>query len=125
MDFGFTVNPRSFAATILNKIENDPDYKIFVAEVAGDIVGGVGMCLVRSEWDSNQIIATEKFWYVEPKYRNTRIAIKLFKESETWSRRFADIIVYVAMSRSSNSAGRFYEKKGYQKLEQHYIKENN
>ena len=58
---------------------------IFVAEIKGQIVGGI-VCLTSKDWFNNDVIAFEQVFYVQPEYRATRVPLLLIDAFVNWAK---------------------------------------
>lgn len=74
---------------------------------------------------SQEIMATEIAWWVDPEYRNTRDSLLLISAYEDWSKRVGAKITQVAMLDDVTDLSRLYQKRGFTKAETSYIREQN
>ena len=72
---------------------------------------------------TNELTATEMFWFVDPRHRGG-VGTKLLDAFEDWAKsKGCSKVVMVSMADlMPEIVGRIYENKGYEKLETHYIK---
>lgn len=98
---------------------------LFVAEVDGEVVGFVAGMVSPTFFNPSGIQAGELGWYVDPDYRNSRVATELHKSYEEWAKgRGATSIQMMHMdTEQSELIGKMYEKWGYHKVETSYLKE--
>lgn len=73
---------------------------------------------------ANVLIATELFWWVEPKYRASKFSLNLVKQFEEAAKaKGANLVMMMAIEHSNDMAIRLYPKLGYSKLETTFLKE--
>jgi GNAT superfamily N-acetyltransferase len=121
---GFSVNPLGWCAEITNDILNNPYFGCFVAIDNGQVVASCGAVIGNSWLDRRQLVATERFWYVTPKFRKTRLGISLFDTLENWAKSMgAEVIDFIALESSDEKVSRFYKKRGFRPMETHFTKE--
>lgn len=86
----------------------------------GILVGNISEMLF-----SNEVVASELCWFVLPEHRKSRIGLKMFDAFEYWAKekQGAKHIVMVHLeNESSNKLTQLYNKKGYEKKEQAYMR---
>lgn len=95
-----------------------------VAEVNGEVIGGIGCIVQPFSMNAAYKVATEMFWYVEPEYRNqASIGVSLCEVAETLARH--DGCTLIAMSRletSPEGVDKFYKHRGYKAIDHTYVK---
>lgn len=76
-------------------------------------------------FNTNVKIAQELAFYVEPEYRNTRLAMRLYREYEAKARDLGATKITMALLEASNpdKVDRLYRKLGFKPVEHIYIKE--
>lgn len=120
---GISTNPMGWMAEITNEIANNLMFGCFVAVVDGQVVGAVASSVGTSWLDRRQTIAYEKFWYMTPKYRKTKLGLKLFNAIEEWAEAVgASAVNFIALSTSDDSVRKLYAKRGYIETETHFMK---
>lgn len=95
------------------------DAALFVAERAGELVGMIGM--VRyPHLLTEEIVAGELFWWVEPSARTSSAAARLLQRAEAWAWSVgADLLQMIA---PTPEVERIYDKRGYERIEVAYQK---
>lgn len=71
---------------------------------------------------SDDVIAAEYFWWVTPEYRNSSAGLVLWKGYEWWATNIVKAKGIQMVSLSNLPLGKMYERKGYSKVEEAYIK---
>lgn len=89
-------------------------------------VGFLG-ALLTPDINNGDMIATELFWYVDPKNRTTLGSIRLLDAFEHWAREMDVKRIIMAHligqpNQSGERIGKFYEKRGFKSVEVHYVK---
>jgi GNAT superfamily N-acetyltransferase len=95
---------------------------VYASTVDGKIVGAIGG-MRHKDANSADMIATEMFWFVDPLRRGD--GLKLYDAFEDWAKSQGCQqlqMVHLADSMPAKLE-RFYERKGYRKLEVRYGKE--
>jgi GNAT superfamily N-acetyltransferase len=108
-------NPDVIFDTMLQLIESED--AILLVEDKGKPVGTLGGLLFRHPL-SGQAFFSELFWWIEPGLRGNGRALP--KQAEQWARERG--ATYSIMVSPEERVSRLYEKLGYTKLEEHYIK---
>lgn len=67
-------------------------------------------------------VASQIVWYVKPEYR-TKYSLKLLDAFELWGTLQGCDYLDVAIPKTNKNLKRVYDKRGYQPLEHHYMKE--
>lgn len=88
------------------------------SEIVGMLVGGISTPLF-----SDQRVATELAWYVDPDHRNSKDSVKLLKEYEEWALESGCSFVSMVDIDTLNDLSDLYERKGYTLTEKTYVKE--
>ena len=96
---------------------------IILAHKEGVPIGMVVAVAMEPVW-SNDKVATELAWYVKPKHRGSKQSLRLFRAYEDWALRVGCTHIQNAHLEGSEyrDTGRFYERKGYTKVESSYVK---
>jgi len=91
-----------------------------VVFLADDFSGTVGMMALTTYAQpmSQELVATEVVWWMEPEARGGRAAMKLLKAGEAWAR--AQGATRFQMIAPSEDVCRFYERVGFERIEVHY-----
>ena len=94
---------------------------IFVIKKDGKIVGGIGG-LIGPDLHYPRMIAVETFWFVLPEYRGE--GMKLLDAFEQWAKENkCDCVAMIHLADSHPKAlEKIYKRKGYQLIENHYLK---
>ena len=98
---------------------------LLLVEVNGEsekIVGGIGGTIVPSMMNSASIVFTEIFFYVDQEYRKYSAFLLETLENKCIETKVDKIIMANMNDENFDKLARFYSMKGYQLLEQHYIK---
>ena len=83
----------------------------------GAVVGMIAM-MVYDQPMTNELVATEIAWWMEPEQRGSSAGIRLLKAGEQWARaRGARKLQMIA---PTDRVGQFYERLGFQRIEIHY-----
>ena len=99
------VRDRSKGIVVLYVVDDEPV----------GLIGGVATEMVFS----HDVVATELFWWVDPEFRS-RKSLALKEAFEYWARRIG--AKFVSMSSLDERVGRFYERSGYRKVENAYLR---
>lgn len=88
----------------------------------GNMVGGLGF-VVGPDLHCPRTIAVETYWYVDPEHRGD--GMLLLRYLETWAKdNRCDAIAMIHLADSSpDSLEKVYRRRGYIKVESHYVKE--
>ncbi|MCP2076421.1 UNVERIFIED_ORG: GNAT superfamily N-acetyltransferase [Pseudomonas lini] len=90
---------------------------VFVAEVAGEVVGGMAGGLT-DQWFSDDLIAYDYSLFVEPSKRNGVIAIRLIQTFQEWARIKGAKQIHMGIGTGVNVEGttRLYESQGLRNI---------
>jgi len=101
--------------------------QVFVMEVDGKVRGAVGLYASKCFYHSGITRVQELFWWVEPEYRDTKDSIRLFNKIEEWSKEKGAYSVMVSSTANLNpeQLERFYNKRGFRKVDINFVKEIN
>lgn len=113
-----TPNPERIAKTVAYLLEAGA---AFVAITdTGAIVGMVGFILVPSIV-SDDLVANEIAWWMEPEYRHTSVGPRLLGAGMEWARsQLATVIQMIAPVGARASLAAWYERLGFNELETTY-----
>lgn len=95
---------------------------MFVADVAGELVGMLGLIAVPLP-SSGEIAITECAWWVEPEWRRSSAAGRLFYAGEKWAAQQAralgldSIAIQMIAPFGSRDVEEIYRRRGYLPLE--------
>jgi RimJ/RimL family protein N-acetyltransferase len=98
---------------------------VFVADVDGQVVGGL-VGFVGPVWFNPEArVATELAWWVAESHRGGRAALKLYRAFEAWAdERDAQVIVMSDLVVDGETpAAKLFEKLGYATVERAHIKQ--
>lgn len=111
-------------------------YELFKAYLEGD---KTRLVIILSEQDgkpqgmiigmaakplfSDDLMATEIAWWMNPEYRKTRDSLLLIQAYEDWTKRIGCKMTQVAMLDEVTNLEKFYTKRGFKRAEQSFIKE--
>lgn len=73
---------------------------------------------------SDDLMATEIAWWMDPEYRRSRDSLLLIDAYQDWTRRIGCSITQVAMLDSVTDLSGFYKKRGFERAEQSFIRKN-
>lgn len=97
--------------------------RILGLRVHGVVVGAFGFTIM-ADLNTTLVNAQELFWFVSPEHRRGRLAFRLLEAYEETARRLGAHSVMIAHLESTNQdLGRFYERRGYSKVETNYRKD--
>lgn len=120
----FTLYDKDFFINSWSLFINSGFGVIFVEDDYGHFPGFIGGLCFQ---DPNSGIPTtsEMFWYVDPNYRDKGIGDRLLVTFERWAKENQSqrIIMIHLASVMPEKVKQIYLKRGYSKLETHYIKE--
>lgn len=92
-----------------------PDAVIYVAELAGAVVGMMGLMRYTHPM-SGELTASEVMWWVDPERRGS--GVRLFRVGEAWATQSG--VTVIQMIAPSPEVERFYERVGYEPVERTY-----
>jgi RimJ/RimL family protein N-acetyltransferase len=103
----------------------DPDSVVLVAEVEGEVVGGLVGFIGPMWFNPAARVATELAWWVAEEHRGGTAAIRLYRAFEAWAdKQDADVIVMSDLViEGETPAARLFEKLGYATVERAHIKQ--
>jgi len=113
---------------MINEAIEKGNPSIIVARDENRVVGMIAYVVIQSFYDENQIMALELMWYVSKDRRDNKVGHRLIEEAEKDCRaKGAESLIMVAGHYSENirqdrALDVLYRRKGYKKLESHYIK---
>jgi hypothetical protein len=95
-----------------------------VAELDGKIIGMIGAQREQDPWLLDRQRIRELFWWMTPEYRGTRWSALLFKQWQADTDRWIKlkIVDQVSLSTQPMSSQIELNKRGWQCVEQHWIK---
>lgn len=102
-----------------------PDSVVLVAEVGGELAGGIVGIVGPTWFNPAARVATELAWWVSEAHRGGRAALKLYRAFEAWAGdRGVDAIVMsdLVIDGETPAAGLF-EKLGYATVERAHMKQ--
>lgn len=96
----------------------NPDGLLLVYDNDGMVDGMMGVLMFRHPM-SDQLVASEMFWWVEPEARGSA-GVRMLRMAEEWARlRGAERMMMIA---PTDRVGEFYERVGYGKVETSYMR---
>jgi GNAT superfamily N-acetyltransferase len=110
------VNPAQLASLGAGLLAGDAG-TIFVAEVAGDVVGMIGLLAFQHPM-AGELTVSELFWWVEPEHRGR--GVRLLKRAEQWAHEIGAVKLF--MIAPTAEVARLYERLGFEYLEMAYQK---
>ena len=97
---------------------------LLVAEHNGQLVGMIGAQREQDPWISARTRMRELFWWVEPAFRRSRISAELYcrwdQDSSRWLKE--GLVSQVSLSTQPGGSEIGLNKRGWQCVEQHWIK---
>ena len=89
----------------------------------GDNLVGALVGQISSHTMTDEIIASELFWYILPTNRGGTYGIRLLDEFESWAKAAgATIIIMANLAQGADKLERLYVKRGYKQIETHHLK---
>ncbi len=90
-----------------------------------DVLAGVLIGTVSPQMMTDNLVAQEIMWYVTPEHRNSLSSVRLLLAFEDWSKkRGANGIIMASFAATGDEKlGKFYERRGYQMIETHFLKQ--
>lgn len=90
---------------------------VFVAEVRGEVVGGMAGAVV-DQWFSDDLIAYDYSLFVEPSKRNGVIAVRLIQTFKEWAKLKGAKQIYMGIGTGVSVEGttRLYESQGLRNI---------
>lgn len=111
------VNPTQMQAFVERLIDGE-FATVFVADEGGDVIGMIGAFTYQHPI-SDEFLASEVFWWVEPERRGS--GLRLLRAAERWAR--AKGAVKLQMIAPTPEVERIYAALGYDKVETTYARE--
>jgi RimJ/RimL family protein N-acetyltransferase len=90
----------------------EPPNALFVVDLDGAVVGMLGLALVRHPL-SDDLYASELFWWLDPPYRKGRPGLGLLEAAETWATQQGAVAMHMIALESNPAVGRLYARRGY------------
>lgn len=120
--YGATFSPEKLGESLSNYLSSS-DACVLVAEKNGALVGVA--CAVKTQlYMSDDDVAVELFWWVEPEARGGTLAIRLMNHLEQWATQAG--CKCMAMSSMATIEGSpaddIYSRRGYRNIEKSWIK---
>lgn len=116
---GIADNPERLALTAQRLIEGE-DSALFLAEQDTGIVGMIGVYTYTHPY-SDELFATELFWWMDPEKRGA--GIRLLRAAEAWARERGAKVLQVVAPKSNERLGVLYERLGFARVETCYQRE--
>jgi len=117
---GLRFDPISWGYWLADQIVNNFNYHCIVAE-NGKIHGTYAIEIIKSKYDSTQLIGKEDFWYVIPESRKSLIAGRLASMAKRWAKDSgAEIMVETLQRQSDDVMKQRLEKRGSVLIESTY-----
>lgn len=112
-----TADPVHLAALTRQFIDS-PDVAVLVVDPSvGPLTGMMAMTMYVHPM-SQERVATEVVWWMEPEARGSKDALRLLRASEAWAR--TNGASRLQMIAPTDHVGQFYERLGFSKVETHY-----
>jgi len=100
-----------------------------IAKKEDKVIGLISVAIMKSFFDENKVIALELGFYIDPSYRSFKLASSMLdalerKMEEKGAALLILLIGYYPLNMGvSKKLEKFYNRKGFKKLEMHYCKE--
>lgn len=110
--------------TINSLIRNKDTSMILLSLSKEEIPNGMLAIQVSGLPFSNELVAAEVAWWMEPEERSSRQALQMFKAAEYWAKKVgAKFIQFSSLSHSDENVDKFYLRQGYTMTEKAFLKE--
>lgn len=111
-------------ARMLNLLMSGADGMLLVAEHRGKVIGMAAAFVYPCWFNTARKVAQEFIWWVQPEHRNGRHGRALHDKLEAWARsRGAHSLEMIALyGELADGLDSYYRRRGYERLEQRYIK---
>ena len=114
-------NISDFSNYIKFMIDSDFTTILVDEKITGSIAG------IISPWfmDFSQKIVTEQWWWVDPSYRDTKVAFELLEALTNWGKQSgaSKLIMVSINSKKEKAVKRYYGRKGFRYMETNFIKD--
>lgn len=108
-------------STLVETLLRDKNKGIVVLLLNDDVpVGFIGGLITKMLFNKDAI-ATELFWWVDPQFRG-RKALSLKEAFEFWAKRVGARYITMSAPASDARVSRYYERAGYENIENSYLK---
>jgi GNAT superfamily N-acetyltransferase len=102
-------------ATLCERLITEDASIVFVADQDGELAGMLGMVVYRHPI-SDEVFASEVFWWVEPEHRGC--GVRLLKAAERWAQRHG--ATQLQMIAPTPQVAQLYQRLGYSEVETLY-----
>ncbi len=108
----------------LDRLIGAPNVFFMVATDGDRVVGGIGVVVAHSQTVQDKLLAQELFWYVDEDYRQTRVAVQLYRSAERWAKEVGAVAITMALLEGSmpETVASMYERMGYEQVERIFVK---
>lgn len=107
---------------ILSEMVSDKENSVvFVMEDGGKPVGLLMASAIEVLF-SEELMSSVVLWYVKPKFRKSGASLKLFEAFEYWSENVVKAKFNATAHQDNKLMGKLYNKLGYDKREETYMK---
>lgn len=108
----------------LDRLIGAPNVFFMVATDGDRVVGGIGVMVAPSQTVQDKLLAQELFWYVDEDYRQTRVAMQLYRSAERWAKEVGAVAIAMALLEGSmpETVASMYERMGYVQVERIFVK---
>lgn len=103
-------------------LEGDKTRLIIILSEQDGSPQGMVIGMASTPLFSQDLMATEIAWWMNPEYRKTRDSLLLIQAYEDWTRRIGCKITQVAMLDEVTNLEKFYLKRGFKRAEQSFIR---
>lgn len=114
-------DPQSMLTTFWQMHEQE---LLLIAEESGAIIGGIGGLKSGLFFNADTLVGSERFWWLDPNYRNSRAGLQLLTEMEVAAKK-AGCVYWLMLSLEGSDNGRadaIYRRFGYKPAERAYLK---
>lgn len=96
---------------------------LLIAEQDGAILGGIGGLKFNMFFNADTLCACERFWWLDPNYRNSRVGLELLIGIEAAALQAGcQYWLMLALEGDNGRADTIYRRFGYQPVERAYLK---
>ncbi|WP_341867352.1 GNAT family N-acetyltransferase [Herbaspirillum rubrisubalbicans] len=105
---------RAKAADMLARLITQPWGLVLVAEVDGEIIGGIA-AIATSHWSSTDVVAEEVSFFMKPEHRGSLAAARLICCMKKWAELKGAVWLHAGTSTGVNPerTAQLYEKLGF------------
>lgn len=105
---------------VVKVLEGDKEKELILLYIEDNEYKGMLYASIQELPFSLDLQASEKIWYVYPKYRGTNIGTELYEAYEFWAKKLK--VKYIHGSAPYEQLEKFYDTKEYNRVERVYVK---